>query len=306
MRALYPSRQAWARAFTSKIFTAGVQTTSRVESYNNIIKHELSANSTLCNLADVLDAQFERENQWNHFFEYRTLSTCMGITTISQDLFPEVDKIMSKYLTPQILSAERVEMAQCLYFVPNKVEPNIAEEDLDVDEMNGFIEDSYDAKQIRLKSMIAEVGEENVQEVWKITDMRPENKKHMYFVKDKDIASETCCFINQEAAQNFSGLILTPNPSTVPTTVTNILRCAAKKKIKYGEVLGLARQVAQLAIEHNNHNEIVVQVDDNKENKLQQIENLLVLRRKGRPETKRYKSSTEKKPHVTYTCKTCG
>ncbi|CAB4490959.1 unnamed protein product [Rhizophagus irregularis] len=194
------------------------------------------------------------------------------------------------------------------YFVPNKVEPNIAEEHLDVDEMNGFIEDSYDAKQIRLKSMIAEVGEENVQEVWKITDMRPENKKHMYFVvvidpisylclcmsnitrgivcrhyfrimmtsavagfqiqmvpsrwytnnqKDKDVASETCCFINQEAAQNFSGLILTPNPSTVPTTVTNVLRCAAKKKIKYGEVLGLARQAAQLAVEHNNHNEIV-------------------------------------------------
>jgi hypothetical protein len=37
--------------------------------------------------------------------------------------------------------------------------------------MNGFIEDSYNAKQIRLKSMIVEVEEENVQEVWKITDM---------------------------------------------------------------------------------------------------------------------------------------
>jgi hypothetical protein len=37
--------------------------------------------------------------------------------------------------------------------------------------MNGFIEDSYDAKQILLKSMIAEVGEKNIQEVWKITDM---------------------------------------------------------------------------------------------------------------------------------------
>jgi hypothetical protein len=34
---------------------------------------------------------------------------------------------MTEYLTPQILSAERMEMAQCLYFVPSKVEPNIAE-----------------------------------------------------------------------------------------------------------------------------------------------------------------------------------
>ena len=46
---------------------------------------------------------------------------------ISQDLFSKVDKIMNKYLTPQILSAERMEMAQCLYFVLSKVKPNIVE-----------------------------------------------------------------------------------------------------------------------------------------------------------------------------------
>ena len=65
MRALYPSRQAWARVFTSKLFTAGVQTTSRVKGYNNIIKRELSSNNTLCDLANVLDTRFEREVQWN-------------------------------------------------------------------------------------------------------------------------------------------------------------------------------------------------------------------------------------------------
>ncbi|CAB4483817.1 unnamed protein product [Rhizophagus irregularis] len=163
-------RQAWARAFTSKIFAAGIQTTSCVESHNNIIKRELSANSTLCGLADALDARFEHEAQWNWFFEYCTLSTCVGITTVSQDLFPEVDKIMTEYLTPQILSAERMEMAQCLYFVPSQVEPNIVE-DPEAGVMEGCVEDSYDAKQILLKSMIAEVGEETIQEVWKITDM---------------------------------------------------------------------------------------------------------------------------------------
>ncbi|EXX67425.1 hypothetical protein RirG_114510 [Rhizophagus irregularis DAOM 197198w] len=57
--------------------------------------------------------------------------------------------------------------------------------------------------------------------------------------KDKDAAAETCCFVNTEAAQNFSGVVFTPNPSTVPTTVTNALRCAAKKKVKYGEVWDL-------------------------------------------------------------------
>ncbi len=63
MRALYSSRQAWARIFTSKIFIAGIQTTSCVEGFNNIIKHELAANSTLYDLASVLDARLENEMQ---------------------------------------------------------------------------------------------------------------------------------------------------------------------------------------------------------------------------------------------------
>jgi len=49
----------------------------------------------------------------------------MGITSVSHDLFPEVDKVMSKYLTPHILSAERIEIAQCLYFNASKVKLDI-------------------------------------------------------------------------------------------------------------------------------------------------------------------------------------
>jgi len=127
MRALYPSRRAWARAFTLKVFTAGIQTTSRVEGYNNIIKCKLKANSTLCDLASILDARLESEVKWNHFFEYHTLSTCIGITSVSCDLFSKVNKMMEKYLTPHILSAECQEMAQCLFFTASKVELDIVE-----------------------------------------------------------------------------------------------------------------------------------------------------------------------------------
>ncbi|RHZ84508.1 hypothetical protein Glove_80g41 [Diversispora epigaea] len=378
MRALYPSRQAWARAFTSKIFTAGIQTTSRVEGLNNIIKRELKANSTLCDLANVLDARLGNESQWNRFFEYRTLSNCMGITSVSNDLFPEIDNEMSKYLTPHILSAERLEMSQCFILL----------QDSSADVADGFIEDLYDAKQIRLKSIIAEIGEKNFREIWKIVDMRPENKKYTHFIvvvdpisylcscmsnisrgiicrhyfrvmmistiagfqiqmipsrwyidnqKDTNVMMETCYFVNQEAMQNFSGMMLIPNPSTIPITVTTVLRSAAKKKVKYGELWGLARQAAQFAVEHDsygvmiawlrkfidqqkeivvtqigsvrNQDNLEIQVDDsNKENESEseQIGNPLVSRRKGRPETKRYKSSTEKKPRAKYTCGTCG
>ena len=146
--------------------------------------------------------------------------------------------------------------------------------------------------------------------------------------KSKD-AVATIFFVSQEATQNFSGVTLVPNPSTVPATVTHVLYRAAKKKMKYGEVWGLARQAAQLAVEYDSHGEIIgwlkefidrhkeilitrnqdlmeVQIDDNKENEPQQVENPLVSRRKGRLETKRYKSATETKSRAKYTCKTCG
>ncbi|CAB4408505.1 unnamed protein product [Rhizophagus irregularis] len=129
-----------------------------------------------------------------------------------------------------------------------------------------------------------------------------------WYIDDKkcmDFAAKTY-FVSQEAMQNFSGVTLVPNPLTVPITITDILYHAAKKKVKYGEIWRLAWQAAQLAVEHDSHENPEIQADDNKENEPEQIENPLVSRRKERPETKRYKSSTEKKPCAKYTCKTCG
>src|SRR4051794_22016195 len=97
-----------------------------------------------------------------------------------------------------------------------------------------------------------------------------------------------------------------------------------QKKGKIWRSMGLARQAAQLAIENDSHDKIIgwlnqfinrhkemialtklVRNQDNKENE-PEIENPLVSRRKGRPPTERYKSSTEKKPRKQYTCGTCG
>lgn len=62
---------------------------------------------------------------------------------------------------------------------------------------DGFIEDLYDAKQTLLKSMIAEVGKKSFREIWKISDLRPENKKHEHFIIVVDPVSYLCsCMSN--------------------------------------------------------------------------------------------------------------
>lgn len=63
--------------------------------------------------------------------------------------------------------------------------------------MDGFIEDMYDSKQTLLKSMIEQVGEGNIREIWKITDVRPENSKRVHFVIVVNSVSYLCsCLSN--------------------------------------------------------------------------------------------------------------
>ena len=64
------------------------------------------------------------------FFEYRTLLNCIGIISVSHEVFSEIDKIISEYLIPHILSAERTKMAQCFYFTADKAEINTVEVNL--------------------------------------------------------------------------------------------------------------------------------------------------------------------------------
>ena len=45
----------------------------------------------------------------------------MRIVSVGHELFPEIDKQMAEYLTSHILSVERSEMAQCLYFVADQM-----------------------------------------------------------------------------------------------------------------------------------------------------------------------------------------
>ncbi|CAG8577220.1 8726_t:CDS:2, partial [Racocetra persica] len=82
---------------------------------------------------------------------------------------------MSKYFTSHILSAKCLEMAQYLYFVASHMELDVVKiinEDPNFNLADRFIKDFYDSKKILLKLMITKVGENNIQEVWKITDIR--------------------------------------------------------------------------------------------------------------------------------------
>lgn len=115
LRVLWPSNKSWARCYLKQIFTAGIESTSRVEGMNAIIKKTVRSNSTLCQLVDQLSERLISEIQWGRFHEYRSSTTSSISVSIGEDLFPSVIKIMEKYLCINTITAIKVEMAQCLY-----------------------------------------------------------------------------------------------------------------------------------------------------------------------------------------------
>ncbi|CAG8828793.1 11249_t:CDS:2, partial [Racocetra persica] len=71
------------------------------------------------------------------------------IKSIEYNIFLKIDQLMAKYFTPHILSAECLEIAQCLYFVADQLQLDIIKtfnEDFDLNLTDKFVEDFYDAK----------------------------------------------------------------------------------------------------------------------------------------------------------------
>ena len=58
---LYPIRNSWARAFTSRIFTAGMQSIQCIKSINAIVHKTISSNSTMAEAVEYLDSRMQKE-----------------------------------------------------------------------------------------------------------------------------------------------------------------------------------------------------------------------------------------------------
>lgn len=92
MKALYPSRKVWTHTFISKIFIIEIQTISYIKDLNNFIKYVILINNILYNLTNISDTRLEHETEYNYFFEYKILASCIKIMLISHDLFSKINK----------------------------------------------------------------------------------------------------------------------------------------------------------------------------------------------------------------------
>ncbi|CAG8444885.1 16132_t:CDS:2 [Cetraspora pellucida] len=297
--------------------------------YNNIIKRQLHSKGSLCELLKTLDSRLKKKAEWNRFFEYKTLLSCVGIASVGSKVLPAVNHILSEYLTLQILSIERIEMAQCLYF--NVTLANLAmliRLDSENESIgNQFIEDIYDVRQILLKSMVSEVDHVNIKETWQITNKRPGNNQRKHFIIVMLVSQisgfhigmvASCWYYDHKKKTIDQANVIFAHSDAI--TTNNL--CAAAWHSKFGKIWSFARQAVQLAVECednkikqwlksfiNQKKHFLAQNEEPKDSEKENnstIVNPLITRCKGRPETKQYKAATEKGCRQPYTCRSCS
>ncbi|CAG8725183.1 9737_t:CDS:2, partial [Cetraspora pellucida] len=103
---LYPTRHSWAVCYTQTRFTAGIQSTQRVEGINAIIKREVSHSSTLLHLIDAIQNRLDEEARYARISEQKNMNPSIGLPHIASRYFSGIDSLLKEYLTPHVLSLQ--------------------------------------------------------------------------------------------------------------------------------------------------------------------------------------------------------
>ncbi|CAB4418907.1 unnamed protein product [Rhizophagus irregularis] len=102
--------------YLTRVLYPWIQSTQRVEVMNKIIKDKLNRSSCLADVVREVQKTFDQQSKKAILSECKNEIPTKGIPSIMDEYFPELDKILREYLTPQILQKQRDQMAQSLCY----------------------------------------------------------------------------------------------------------------------------------------------------------------------------------------------
>ena len=110
-RSIGQNPQSWARAFTNKHFTAGVQSTSRCEVENSTLKRLFGNSSlSLCELFDALEERYQEENDYCEFVNWKETVPQTGPNNVAKSIFGPVVKQLKEFVLPNIIKKQEEQM----------------------------------------------------------------------------------------------------------------------------------------------------------------------------------------------------
>ena len=114
---LYVNKESWAKSFVLKLFTAGMSSTSRVESYNSKIKRLIfNSNTTILELAEKLTAYVLEEDKKTEYSLFRASAPKVALVATVNTILPNVCNMLCKYLTVEVLRIQEDQIKQSLQY----------------------------------------------------------------------------------------------------------------------------------------------------------------------------------------------
>jgi hypothetical protein len=122
---LYKSKVYWAFCYTSTIFTAATQTTSRVEGLNAVLKRELiNSNTSLVQLNKTIDRRHQEEERQKEYAFWKSVIPCVINPQTANFLFPAIEAMIKGYLTNPLYNLQIQEINQSVYYKCEHLESN--------------------------------------------------------------------------------------------------------------------------------------------------------------------------------------
>src|SRR5204863_7014843 len=130
---------SWARYCISKIFTAGIESTQRVESINGITKKLVDRGTLLKELVTAIEREFDKQSQYTRINDYYGSNPSVGLPSVYKTIFKELDSVLQANLLPIPLSIQRAQMNQSLLYQASLISIDQVENEFEIYHINAPI-----------------------------------------------------------------------------------------------------------------------------------------------------------------------
>ncbi|CAB5391614.1 unnamed protein product [Rhizophagus irregularis] len=192
IRSLGCNFQSWARAFTSKYFTAGAQTTSRNEGENSVLKRLFgNSNLSLCELFDALEERYQEEVDYCKFINWHQTIPQIRPQNVSTSIFGPVAQQLNEFVMPNIMKKQEEQMELSLYYHAVEIELEILHsKEMILDESNQCIDNLFDCPQVQISLFLEDTS--LILEVWEVVYLTSQKTSHFVCLLNNGTFLCTC------------------------------------------------------------------------------------------------------------------
>ena len=115
-RQLDPLKTKWAVCYINIQFTAGANSTQRVESLNKKVHDSVKSSSSLLTLVKEIQQLLDDEANYVRIQEYKDEIPSVGLENVTKRYFSSIEKIVSDYLMAPMVIPICKQMQECFYY----------------------------------------------------------------------------------------------------------------------------------------------------------------------------------------------